>query len=123
MFRQVLKSKIHRATVTADELDYEGSLTLDRDLMDRAKLVVNEKIAVWNVTTGARFETYVIEGRPGSGEVCVNGAAAHRAKRGDIVIIASFAWLGDDDKPLPPAVVRVDGDNRPLADDRPERAP
>lgn len=93
MVRTLLKSKIHRATVTRADLHYEGSLTLDQDLMKAGDLVPHEHIHVWNVTTGSRFETYVIPGKKKSGVLQINGAAAHHAKEGDLVIISSFAQI------------------------------
>ncbi|MGH7884404.1 MAG: aspartate 1-decarboxylase [Thermodesulfobacteriota bacterium] len=91
MQRFLLKSKIHRATVTEADLDYEGSLTIDRNLMDAADLLPYEEVHIFNVTNGHRFSTYVIEGERGSNSICVNGAAAHLAREGDCLIIASFA--------------------------------
>lgn len=93
MMRFFLRSKIHRATVTQANVDYEGSITIDRYLMNAADLLPFEKVEVYNVTTGARFETYVIEGTPGGGEICINGAAAHLAKEGHKVIIACYCAL------------------------------
>src|SRR5438552_663263 len=93
MRRTLFKSKIHRATVTHADLDYEGSITIDAELMRAADIVPYEKVAVWNVTRGSRLETYAIEGGAGSGLVCVNGAAAHHNQPGDVVIIATFAEL------------------------------
>ena len=90
MQRIMLKSKIHRATVTGADLHYEGSVTIDRDLMDAADIVSYEKVAVWNVTNGNRLETYAIEGERGSGVICLNGAAARLMAPKDLVIIASF---------------------------------
>lgn len=90
MLRSMLKSKIHRAVVTDANLAYEGSLTLDRNLMDAADLLPFEQIMVYNISTGQRFETYVIEGTAGSGEVCLNGAAARKGAIGDLVIVASY---------------------------------
>ena len=90
MLRQIMKSKIHRARVTRADLEYEGSITIDPILMEAANLVTHEHVHVWNVTSGARFETYALEGERGSGTVQVNGAAAHHAKRDDPVIITSF---------------------------------
>ncbi|HUE39508.1 MAG TPA: aspartate 1-decarboxylase, partial [Candidatus Binatia bacterium] len=87
MTRKLLRGKIHRATVTGADLHYEGSVTIDRDLMEGADLVTHEAVQVWNVTNGERFETYAIPGRRGSGVVCVNGAAAHKVSKGDLVII------------------------------------
>lgn len=93
MMRFFLRSKIHRATVTEANLDYEGSITIDRHLMNAAGLEPYEKVEIYNVTSGTRLETYVIEGAPGSGEICVNGAAAHLVKKGDKIIIACYCVL------------------------------
>lgn len=114
MLIRVLHSKIHRATVTDADLHYEGSLTLDRHLMELADLLPYQQIHIYNVTTGARFETYVIEGPVHSGVVQVNGAAAHLAKKGDIVIIASYADMEREAaKSWRPRLVYVDSQNRP----------
>jgi aspartate 1-decarboxylase len=122
---QLLRSKIHRATVTEHNLEYEGSLTVDRNLIERAGMYVHEKVAVWNLRNGQRFETYLLEGEPGSGQVCVNGAAAHLAQKGDVVIVAAYALLEAPERGEPlrftPRVVRVDGANRPLPDDGVEK--
>jgi aspartate 1-decarboxylase len=91
----MLKSKLHRATVTHADIDYEGSLALDRDLLDAADILPWEEVHVWNVTRGTRLRTYAIKAEPGSGVACVNGAAAHLAKPGDLVIIATFTHLDD----------------------------
>ena len=113
MLRLMLKSKVHRATVTEADLDYEGSLTLDQELMDAADLREFEGIAVYNITNGSRFETYVIKGQRGSGTVCINGAAAHLAGPGDMVIIASYAWMEEQEVlNRQPRIVLVDGKNR-----------
>ena len=123
MLIQVLKCKIHRAVVTDHNLDYEGSLTLDRELMERAGLVPYEKVAVWNVTNGNRFETYLLEGRRGGRDVCVNGAAAHKASKGDVLIVAAYALVEPERAHgWQPRVVRVDAANQPLADQGPELA-
>ena len=125
MLISVLKSKIHGVTVTEHNLEYEGSLTLDRDLIDGAGLHVYEKIAVWNKSNGHRFETYVIEGAAGSGVVCVNGAAAHLARKGDQLIVAAYALVeapAGRGHAFEPRVVRVDAGNHPLPDRGPERA-
>ncbi len=97
MRRRMMKSKIHRATVTDANLDYVGSITIDRDLMERADLLEYEQVAVVDIDNGARLETYVIEGEPGSGEICLNGAAAHLVHRGDKVIIISYGDYDDAD--------------------------
>ena len=96
MFRTLLKSKIHRATVTHCELHYEGSCGIDEDLLDAANLCENEQIHVWNIHNGERFVTYVIKAPRGSGIVSLNGSAARRASTGDLVIIAAFAQVHDD---------------------------
>ena len=94
MMIQVLKSKIHRAVLTQADLDYEGSITIDQNLMEAAGLYENERVDVWNVTNGNRLSTYVMApAEPGSGVICINGAAAHLIRQGDIVIIASYAWI------------------------------
>ena len=115
MNRKLLRAKIHRATVTGADLDYEGSVTLDRELMDLADLVDHEAVNIWNVTNGERLETYVIPGARGSGVVCVNGAAAHKVRKGDLVIIAAFAWMNEAEaRTWEPKVVFVDDRNRPV---------
>lgn len=108
-FRQLLKSKIHRATVTDANINYIGSVTIDRDLMEKADLWAGELVHVWNVDNGNRFETYVIAGEPGSGTICINGAAAHHVALGHRVIIAAFAIT---DEPVNPKIVLVDEQNR-----------
>jgi aspartate 1-decarboxylase len=96
MQRIMLKSKIHRATVTGADLHYEGSVTIDRDLMDAADIISYEKVAVWDVTNGSRLETYAIEGERGSGVICLNGAAARLVAPRDLVIIASFVNMDNE---------------------------
>ena len=93
MFIEVLKSKIHRVTVTSANLNYIGSITIDEDLIDAAGLVENEKVQVLDLNNGERLETYIIKGARGSGEICLNGAAARKIFPGDIVIIVSFAFM------------------------------
>jgi aspartate 1-decarboxylase len=97
MIRPFLHAKIHRMIVTQADLDYEGSLTLDRDLMDAADMLPFQKIEVYNVTRGTRLSTYLIEGPRGEGDCCINGAAAHLCKPGDRVIICTYADLNDDE--------------------------
>lgn len=113
MLLRMLKSKIHRAIVTETDLHYEGSVTIDTTLMNEAKILPYEEIAVWNITNGERFNTYAVPGKPDSGEIIINGAAAHKANRGDIVIIAAFAYVesaaGENHKPT---IILVDKDNR-----------
>ena len=115
MTRKLLRAKIHRATVTGADLDYEGSVTIDRELMDLADLVDYEAVHIWNVTNGERFQTYAIPGERHSGVVCVNGAAAHKVSKGDLVIIAAFSWMEEDEaRTWQPKVVFVDDENRPV---------
>jgi aspartate 1-decarboxylase len=109
--RQFLRSKVHRATITQTDLHYEGSLTLDRDLMDAASIADHEVIHVVNVNNGERFTTYAIEGARGSGVVGLNGAAARLGMQGDLVIIMTFLYSDVPDD-AGPVVVSVDGDNR-----------
>jgi len=115
--RQFLRSKIHRATITETDLHYEGSLTLDRDLMDAASIADHEVIHVVNVNNGERFSTYAIEGERGSGVVGLNGAAARLGLPGDLVIIMTFRYadVPDGAAAPPPIVIPVDGDNRAIA--------
>ena len=94
--RMMLMSKLHRATVTQADVDYEGSVTLDKVFLEAAEILPFEQVHVWNVTRGTRVLTYAMEGEAGSGVVCVNGAAAHLAKPGDIVIIATFVQMDDE---------------------------
>ncbi len=97
MVRTMLKSKIHRATVTEACLEYEGSVTIDSDLLRAADILPYEKVEIYDCTNGNRLETYAIDGEPGSGEICVNGAAAHLVKPMDLVIIASYVQVEDDE--------------------------
>ena len=116
MFIEILKGKIHRATVTEANLDYMGSLTLDENIMDAAGLQEYEKIQVLNITNGNRLETYIIRGERDTGQVCINGAAAHLVKKGDLVIIASYCHLSDEEyKYHKPHIVYVSADNRVLS--------
>ncbi len=113
MTRTMLKSKIHRATVTEANLEYEGSVSIDTDLMAAADLAPYEQVDIWDCTNGNRLQTYVIPGEPGSGEICINGAAAHRVKPHDLVIIASFVQVDEDEVVGWDAVrVYVDPENR-----------
>ena len=115
MFRCFLKSKLHRMVVTQAELDYIGSITIDRDLMDRAGLLPNEKVLIADINTGSRFETYVLEGERGSGTICINGAAARLCSPGDRVIILQFAWMdiGEDPPPEPVVIIADDSNLNP----------
>ena len=113
MQRQMFLGKIHRATVTHADLAYEGSVTLDPDLLEAAGILEHEAVHIWNVTNGERVKTYTIAGERGSGTVGINGAAAHRFSPGDLVIIAAFAWMSEEEaRTHVPRVVRVDARNR-----------
>ena len=113
MQRTMMKSKIHRATVTDADLNYRGSITIDRDLMDASDLLEFEQVHIVDVNNGARFETYVIEGPRGSGTICLNGAAARLVQRGDKVIIISYgAYDSSELATYTPTVVHVDENNR-----------
>jgi len=113
MFISVLKSKIHRATVTDAQIHYTGSIAIDSLLMEQAKIVPFEKVMVVSIESGERLETYVIEGEKGSGEICINGAAARKILKGDTIIIMSFAILSEEKaKGHIPAVIDVDKNNR-----------
>lgn len=114
--RTMLKSKIHRATVTQADLHYVGSVTIDADLLDAADLIPGEQVAIVDVTNGARLETYVIPGEPGSGVIGINGAAAHLIHPGDLVILISYAQMDDATaRSFRPRVVHVDSSNRVIA--------
>lgn len=116
VYRRMLASKIHRATVTHADLEYEGSLTIDEELMAMAAIVDFEEVHIWSITRGTRLTTYAIKGKPGSGVICANGAAAHLIRPNDLVIIATFLLLPDEiTHQHHPAVVFVDGHNRPVA--------
>ena len=113
MLLTMMKSKIHRATVTQAELNYVGSLTLDPLLLEAADILVHEKVQVLNVNTGARFETYAIEGKRGSGVCCLNGPAARQGQVGDIVIVLTYAMMDSDEaRAHHPKNVHVDANNR-----------
>ncbi|MBJ6724202.1 aspartate 1-decarboxylase [Geomesophilobacter sediminis] len=115
MDRKMLKSKIHRATVTGADLHYEGSITIDRELMEAADIVPYEAVCIWDVNNGSRFETYAIEGEPGSGVICINGAAARMVAPKDLVIIASFVNMSNAEALAhEPKLVFVDEENRML---------
>ena len=113
MMRIMMKSKIHRATVTQADLDYVGSVTLDAELMEAADLLEGEQVAIVDITNGGRIETYVIPGERGSGVIGINGAAAHLVHPGDLVIIISYGMMSDAEaRALQPKVVHVDAQNR-----------
>lgn len=107
--RWMLRSKIHRATVTETRLDYEGSITIDQDLLDRSGIWVGEKVTIADVNNGSRFDTYTLPGKRGSGIIAVNGAAAHLANEGDLVIIMAYELV---DEPIKAKVLLVDSDNK-----------
>jgi len=112
VLRYMLKSKIHRAVVTEADLNYVGSITIDKDIMDAANIIENEKVTIVNNNNGERFETYVIEGQAGSGIMCLNGAAARLAVRGDIIIILTYTILNDEEcQNYKPRLVFVDEKN------------
>jgi aspartate 1-decarboxylase len=112
IYRKLLGSKIHRATVTQANLEYEGSITLPPELMHAADIYPNEAVSIWNVTSGTRLETYAVVGKEKSKEICINGAAAHLVNPGDIVIIASFVQIPEDEcASHKPKVVFVDESN------------
>ncbi|HPW46096.1 MAG TPA: aspartate 1-decarboxylase [bacterium] len=115
MRRTMLKSKIHRAIVTDASVDYEGSITIDRALMDAADLLEYEQVHIWDVTNGARLVTYVIEGAPGSGTISINGAAALLINRGDKIIIGSYGEYDESEvRNFQPRKIFVDEGNRPV---------
>jgi aspartate 1-decarboxylase len=116
MDRKMLKSKIHRATVTGADLHYEGSITIDKDLMEAADIIAYEAVSIWDVNNGSRFETYAIEGERGSGVICINGAAARMVAPQDLVIIASFVNMSNAEALVhEPKLVFVDDKNKMLA--------
>ncbi len=113
MNRMMLKSRIHRATVTEADLHYEGSITIDEDLMEAADLLEYEKVAIFDITNGNRLETYVIRGDRGTGVICINGAAAHLVHKGDLVIIVGYAAVEEAQaRSYKPRLVYVDEKNR-----------
>ena len=115
MFRTMMKSKIHRATVTESNLNYIGSITIDQDILDVVAILENEKVQIVNNNNGARLETYVISGARGTGIICLNGAAARLVQPGDTVIIISYATMSDEEaKHHHPVVALMDKDNKIL---------
>jgi aspartate 1-decarboxylase len=118
----VFKSKIHRATVTHADVEYEGSVTIDRELLQAADILPYEAVHIWNVTRGTRLVTYALEGPAASGAICVNGAAAHLNQPGDVVILATFADMTPEEaRQHKPRVVRVDHENHVVSDDSEEK--
>lgn len=123
ILRQMLKSKIHRATITHADLNYEGSITIPPHLIQEAQMYVFEAVHIWNVTAGTRFQTYIIEGRKDSQDICVNGAAAHLVTPGDKIIIASFMMVNEEKcENYQPKVVFVDDENN-IKEVRAEKLP
>ena len=116
MLRYMLKSKLHRATVTGARLDYEGSLTLDKEFMELADLRPFEQVKVYNISNGERFDTYIIEGERGSREVCLNGAAARKGCVGDLIIIASYAMYSNAEIPTGRTVILILGEENTVKD-------
>jgi aspartate 1-decarboxylase len=115
MLIEVFKSKIHRATVTEANLNYTGSITIDRDLMEAADLLVHQKVQIVNINNGERFETYVIEGMRKSGVICLNGPAARKVQAGDLVIIIAYATVTvEEARSHQPVICHVDENNRPI---------
>jgi len=109
----VLKSKIHRATITGADLDYIGSITIDEDLMDAANLIENERVYIYNINNGERFDTYIIKGARGSGVITINGAAARKVQPGDLVIIVSYASMDfDEARNFKPTIIFPDRKNK-----------
>jgi aspartate 1-decarboxylase len=118
MRRTLFKAKIHRATVTHADLDYEGSVSIDQDLLEAAGIIEYEAVHVWNITRGTRLQTYAINGERGSGIICINGAAAHLNKPGDLVILATFAEFEEAEaRSFKPKVVLVDRQNKIVSSD------
>ncbi len=114
MLRTMLKSKIHKAKITATHLYYEGSLSIDEELLEKADILPGEKIEVFNLNNGSRFETYAIKGKRGSGQMCLNGPAARSGIVGDEIIVVSYVILDDEkSKSLKPKIVHVDEKNHP----------
>lgn len=116
MYRTMMKSKIHRATVTEANLNYVGSITIDKAIMEAVDLLPNEKVQVVNNNNGARFETYVIEGERGSGVICLNGAAARLVQPGDTVIIISYAMMSDEEARNYQPRIAIMGDNNRIVE-------
>ena len=115
MQRFLLKSKIHRATVTEANLDYEGSVTIDEDLMRAANIIEYEQVHIYDVTNGNRIITYAMTGAAGSGTICINGAAAHKVHPGDLVILATYSLMNQEEqRGFKPKIVQVDAKNRAL---------
>ena len=116
MQRTLLKSKLHRATITDSNLHYEGSLTIDENLLRQADILPYERISIYNVSNGERFDTYALAGPPGSGVICLNAAAARKGMKGDLIIIATYAQYSEEEVAKhQPRVILLDSSNHPLA--------
>lgn len=114
MFQEFLYSKIHRATVTDANLDYVGSITIDEELMELSDLKEGQKVDILNIDNGERFQTYVIKGKKGNRDICINGAAAHKAKKGHKVIIVAYAYFTKEEiANFTPKILLVDANNNP----------
>ncbi len=122
MLLTLLKAKLHRATVTEANLNYTGSITIDKDIIDQAGIFIHEKVQIVNNNNGARFETYVIEGKSGSGDLCLNGAAARLVQPGDKVIIMAYAQMTPEEAQTHKPVVLLLGDNNQILEKLSERA-
>ncbi len=113
MIRQMLKAKLHKATITEADLNYEGSLTIDKDLLDAVGIIPFERVKVYNISNGERFDTYAIEGARGSGVIGLNGAAARKGMVGDLIIIVTFGFYKPDElEEYHPDIALLDGDNK-----------
>jgi len=124
MRRTMFHAKLHRAVITHADLDYEGSVTVDADLLDAADMLPHESVHIWNVTRGTRLQTYTLPGPRGSGTICVNGAAAHHNQVGDLVILATFVELEDSEaRTHVPRVVRLDPHNRVVSTEAEQPGP
>lgn len=118
MLISILKSKIHRATVTDANINYKGSITIDKELLEHAKIRAFERVTVASIDSGERLETYVIEGKRGSGEVCLNGAAAQKILKGDKIIIMAFALIEENDADkFKPVIIHVDNGNKIISEE------
>ncbi len=118
---RMFKAKIHRATVTHADLHYEGSVTIDQDLLDAAGILPHEEVHIWNCTNGSRLSTYALSGPRGSRAICINGAAAHLTQPGDLVILATYGHMtAEEAQQHVPTVIRVDEENRIIDDNSPE---
>lgn len=116
MYRHILRAKIHRARVTEANLDYIGSITIDQSLLEAAEILPNEQVEIYNITNGERLSTYVVTGEPNSGVICVNGAAAHKVSKGDLIIICNYALMDSvEARQHQPKLIFVDDQNRQVS--------